>query len=311
MESNNDDDKAFFTHAANDSDGLINNPYMMNFKQSLNRHGHDSDTEEKDNDDHSDRSKYHSQSNLVNCETSDLTRSIYDTVDRHGEHMSASHEKMLDSNEEVKSNLSNYSSIRDSIEEDKSDSGSSEIAQKLSKDSKIDSDEEARNFLNIKPKRTRKRSKSRSLNSDKSKRKKFTLPIFTSVIIEKDEIETKNDIDKIKQIEETAKPKSKVSFADQAILTTSNTNSNIINISKDPRFFDTDFRRSLVESVQYKHNFKGLDVFDNLGKIGGIKDKMNIILDLDSTILHAYQDDGTSNMLELNRLVKQGKAFEI
>ena len=310
MESSNDDDKAFFTHAANDSEGLINNPYM-NFKQSRNKYGHDSDTEEKDNDEHSDRSKYHSQSNLVNCETSDLTRSIYDTVDRHGEHMSASDEKMFDSNEEVKSCLSNYSSIRDSIEEDKSDSGSSEIAQKLSKDSKIDSDEEARNFLNIRPKRRRKRSKSRSLNSDKSKRKKFTLPIFTSVIIEKDEIETKNDIDKIKQIKETAKAKSKVSFADQAILTTSNTNSNIINISKDPRFFSTDFRRSLVESVQYKHNFKGLDVFDNLGKIGGIKDKMNIILDLDSTILHAYQDDGTYNMLELNRLVKQGKAFEI
>ena len=310
MESSNDDDKAFSMHAANDSEGLINNPYM-NFKKSRNRHGHDSDTEEKDNDEHSDRSKYHSQSNLVNCETSDLTRSIYDTVDRHGEHMSASDEKMFDSNEEVKSCLSNYSSIRDSIEEDKSDSGSSEIAQKLSKDSKIDSDEEARNFLNIRPKRRRKRSKSRSLNSDKSKRKKFNLPIFTSVIIEEDEIETKNDIDKIKQIEETAKPKSKVSFADQAILTTSNTNSNIINISKDPRFLDTDFRRSLVESVQYKHNFKGLDVFDNLGKIGGIKDKMNIILDLDSTILHAYQDDGTYNMLELNRLVKQGKAFEI
>ena len=310
MESSNDDDKAFSMHAANDSEGLINNPYM-NFKQSRNRHGHDSDTEEKDNDEHSDRSKYHSQSNLVNCETSDLTRSIYDTVDRHGEHMSASHEKMLDSNEEVKSNLSNYSSIRDSIEEDKSDSGSSEIAQKLSKDSKIDSDEEARNFLNIKPKRTRKRSKSRSLNSEKSKRKKFTLPIITSVILEKDEIETKNDIDKVKQVKETAKAKSKVSFADQAILTTSNTNSNIINVSKDPRFFSTDFRKSLVESVQYKHNFKGLDVFDNLGKIGGIKDKMNIILDLDSTILHAYQDDGTYNMLELNRLVKQGKAFEI
>ena len=56
--------------------------------------------------------------------------------------------------------------------------------------------------------------------------------------------------------------------------------------SRDPRFSIPSFRKSLLEWAQDKHSRKGIDVFESLDKIGAIKHKINLMLDLSYTMIH-------------------------
>ena len=68
-----------------------------------------------------------------------------------------------------------------------------------------------------------------------------------------------------------------------------NQSENIIDISLDPRFSNLSFRKSMLEWAQDKQERKGINVLDSLTKIGAIKGKINLVLDIEKTMVHSQK----------------------
>ena len=68
-----------------------------------------------------------------------------------------------------------------------------------------------------------------------------------------------------------------------------NQSENIIDISLDPRFCNLSFRKSMLEWAQDKQERKGINVLDSLTKIGAIKGKINLVLDIEKTMVHSQK----------------------
>ena len=69
---------------------------------------------------------------------------------------------------------------------------------------------------------------------------------------------------------------------------------NKIDVSLDPRFDDPRFRKSLLEWAQDRYYTKKINVLESLSKIGALKEKINLILGLNNTLVntsdYSYQN---------------------